>query len=223
MTALDAYTLLAKYVKAPEPEVDPITGDLLPAVDLPFSDFALVLNVVLNRFYNSGKWKGLTTESVVNLIGDQTEFDLPATCESILGAQVGGVPVVVFGRFHQFQPGGPGSSNSGVLSISDQGDRSYKVVGKYDSDTEVKLLCKRRFIPITDESDPVLPDNEAALKMGLLSYSYEDNNDLERADQYFTRALEILNGEAREARGAAQYMLQQSPHGLNLGQLRNLY
>jgi hypothetical protein len=73
------------------------------------------------------------------------------------------------------------------------------------------------------DTDTVLPDNIGALKLGLMSLAYEDQNDLERAEQYFSKALSLLNGEVREARGASQSVLQQSPHGFHTGRLRSLF
>jgi len=212
MTVLEARNLLLRYV-----------GPLDSTTDI---DFLKALNQLRRRFFDSGKWNGLVVETEVTVSGVEYVFILPDNCESILGAQINGKPVVVFGRYHEYLPGGPGEivdSGGAAQAIVDQGDRCYKVLGKGDRDVTLRLTCKRRYVPLDSDDDIVTPDNDGALKLGLMSLSYEDNNDLERADQYFAKALSILNGEVKEARGAAQSVLQQSPHGFHLGRIRNLY
>jgi hypothetical protein len=212
MTVAEARELFLRYV-----------GPLDSTTD---ADFLRALNHLRRRFFDSGKWNGLVTEVELQIYGDDVDFTLPPYCESVLGAQVEGRPVVVFGRYHEYLPGGPGEitdANSGTLALIDQGDRSYKVMGKGNRDVTIRLTCKRRYHPLDEDTDEVLPDNEGALKLGFLSLSYEDNNDLERSEQYFSKALAILNGETREARGAAQFVMQQSPHGFHLGRIRTLY
>lgn len=212
MTVSEARQLFLRYV-----------GPLDSTSD---STFLTSLNHIRKRFFDSGKWNGLLTEIEVPVSGVEHLLILPDDCESVLGAQIDGKPVVIFGRHHEYLPGGPGEivdSGAAVMALVDQGDRCYKVLGKGDRGVDLRLTCKRRYVPLELDTDTVLPDNEGALKLGLMSLSYEDNNDLERAEQYFSKALALLNGESKESRGAAQHVLQQSPHGFNLGQLRNMY
>jgi hypothetical protein len=210
MTVSDARSLLLKYV-----------GPLDSTSD---SEFLSSLNHLRKRFYDSGKWVGLIGEADVYLAENEDSFTLPDDCESVLGAQAEGRPILVFGQMHEFLPGGPGDSiNTPVMMLNQTYGRSYRVSGKGGEPLNLKLSCKKRYSPLRYDTDTVLPDNEGALKLGLMSLSYEDNNDLERAEQYFSKALALLNGESKESRGAAQHVLQQSPHGFNLGQLRNMY
>jgi hypothetical protein len=212
MTVSQARELLLRYV-----------GPLDSTTDL---DFLKALNHLRRRFFDSGKWNGLVVDVEVLVPDGDAEFLLPQECESVLGAQIEGRPVVVFGRYHEFQPGGPGEvgdAGAGALALVDQGGRTYKIMGRCNGDINLRLSCKRRYVPLDSDDDIVTPDNEGALKLGLMSLSYEDNNDLERAEQYFAKALSILNGEVREARGGAQFVLQQSPHGFHMGRVRNLY
>lgn len=190
------------------------------------ADFLAALNHLRKRFFDSGKWKGLTLE--ITITPASGVVTLPDTCESILGAQFDDRPVVVFGRYHEFQPGGPGeidAANQGVPALIDNGDRTYKMMGNYTDVESVRVVCKRRYTDLTADSDVVYPDNPGALKLGLMSLKYEDENDLERAVEYFAQALNLLNGEVREARGASQHTLQQSPHGFAIqnGGIRRPY
>jgi hypothetical protein len=87
----------------------------------------------------------------------------------------------------------------------------------------VRALCKRRFVPVLSEHDDIIPDNMGALKLGLISLKYEDTNDLERATEYFQRALSLLNAELKEARGSQFNTLRFSPHGFGLGRIATQY
>lgn len=214
MTLSEAYASLLKYVGP----VDTTTEQ----------DFTSALNEVRERFFLSGKWKNLVTEAVV--VPDAGVVTLPDDCESVLGAQLDDRPVVIFGRYHEFLPGGPGEvtpEQGGAAALIDQGDQTLKVMGAADV-AAVRLTYKLKYIPLEwpaeGADDPeVLPGNLGALKLGLLSISYETNNDLERAELYFQKALALLNGEVREARGATQNTLQMSPHGWHAGRMRSLY
>ena len=183
--------------------------------------FLAALNQLRKRLFDSGKWKDLTLEvTVVPVAGIVT---LPATCESVLGAQANDCPVPVFDKLHPFQPGGPGHVDplqGGTVALIDNGDRTLTIMGGGTSVTSARLRCKRRYVDLTGDSDTVFPDNVGALKLGLMSLSYEDKGDLDRAEQYFAKALSLLNGESKESRGGAQAVLQQSPHGFHLGRIR---
>ena len=110
----------------------------------------------------------------------------------------------------------PGETNIGY--------RRYRIVRAENAATPVvRALCKRRFIPVLSENDDIIPDNMGALKLGLISLKYEDTNDLERATEYFTRALSLLNAELREQRGSQFNPIRLSPHGFGLGRINRQY
>ena len=102
--------------------------------------------------------------------------------------------------------------------------RRYRILRADDGQTPtVRVLCKRRFVPVTSENDDIIPDNMGALKLGLISLKYEDTNDLERATEYFQRALSLLNAELKETRGSQFNTLRFSPHGFGLGRIPRQY
>lgn len=102
--------------------------------------------------------------------------------------------------------------------------RRYRVTVADTSETPtVRALCKRRYVPIVSESDEVIPGNMGALKLGLISLKYEDTNDLERASEYFTKALSLLNAELREQRGGQFNTMRFSPHGFGLNRVAKHY
>jgi hypothetical protein len=212
MTVTQLQPLLSKYVG--------------PADSVTDATFLIALNQVRQRFFDSGKWKGLVIEA--ELTPADGVVGLPDNCEAALSAQIDGRPAVIFSRQHEVTAGG-----GGAVGLIDNGDRTYKIMGKQDVGS-VKLTCKMRYQdlePVPDEpaedyvEPQVYPDNVGALKLGLLSLAYEDNADLERADMYFVKALQLLNGEVKEARGGAQFTMQMSPHGFHMGgrNIRNLY
>ena len=107
---------------------------------------------------------------------------------------------------------------------TDIGYRRYSIMRADNSETPtVRALCKRRFIPVLSENDDIIPGNMGALKLGLISLKYEDTNDLERATEYFQRALSLLNAELKEARGSQFNTLRFSPHGFGLGKISRQY
>lgn len=102
--------------------------------------------------------------------------------------------------------------------------RRYRVTVADTSETPaVRALCKRRFVPVVSENDEVIPGNMGALKLGLISLKYEDTNDLERANEYFTKALSLLNAELREQRGGQFNTMRFSPHGFGLNRIAKHY
>lgn len=102
--------------------------------------------------------------------------------------------------------------------------RRYKVTRADTSETPtVRALCKRRYVPVVSENDEVIPGNMGALKLGLISLKYEDTNDLERASEYFTKALSLLNAELREQRGGQFNTMRFSPHGFGLNRIGRHY
>lgn len=102
--------------------------------------------------------------------------------------------------------------------------RRYRVTRADTSEVPtVNALCKRRYVPVVSENDDVIPGNMGALKLGLISLKYEDTNDLERATEYFTRALSLLNAELREQRGGQINTMRFSPHGFGLSRVAKHY
>lgn len=93
--------------------------------------------------------------------------------------------------------------------------KRYKISGgEYSS--RLNLMCKRRFVELVNGSDDetlIVPGNEGALKMTLMALQYEDKNDLERAETYFQKAIQLLNAELKEDMGAPVITLQMNPVG----------
>lgn len=93
--------------------------------------------------------------------------------------------------------------------------RRYRIGN--DSSNEVKktmrVLVKRRFVPLINSFDVVRPSNLNAIKHGLLGSVAEDNADLERANYHWNVCRQLLDEELDAYRGAAKPTLQFDPSG----------
>jgi hypothetical protein len=69
------------------------------------------------------------------------------------------------------------------------------------TDKAVRVLCKRRFVPLVDETDLVYPGNLLALRCGLIGDKWITQNDFDRAAASYGRAYQYLDNELKEARG----------------------
>lgn len=71
----------------------------------------------------------------------------------------------------------------------------------------VLLICNRRYVPLRNETDWVIPGCISALRYGLKMLAYESAGQLAEASDAFTRALDFLNQEAKSARGGSRVTL----------------
>jgi hypothetical protein len=91
--------------------------------------------------------------------------------------------------------------------------KRYKL-GSSEFSTRVNCLCKRRYVELVngpDDETVIVPTNEGALKLTLMALQYEDKNDIERAEEYFNKALQLLNAELKEDMGDPVITLQMNP------------
>ncbi len=75
----------------------------------------------------------------------------------------------------------------------------------------VKLICNRRFIPLRNETDWVIPGSISALRYGLKMLAYERAGQIAEASAAFDTALGFLNQQAKSARGGARITLNLDP------------
>lgn len=84
--------------------------------------------------------------------------------------------------------------------------RRYKT-GVIDTSTDpqaIRVICQRRFIPVSEESDWVVPGLISAVKLGIRALMKEDADEDESADRLWGKALQLLNAQAKATRGGAQ-------------------
>jgi len=81
------------------------------------------------------------------------------------------------------------------------------------------VICKLRYIPCVIDTDEVIISNLGALKNMLTSLRFEDENDMERSEMFFMKALQLLNGESKEARGGSRWTLNIESSAFQFGNL----
>lgn len=68
----------------------------------------------------------------------------------------------------------------------------------------IKLICRRRFVPVNAETDWVYPGNMAALRNGVQAWMSENASDYNSASAALSRGLYFLNQEAKTYRGGGR-------------------
>ena len=116
------------------------------------------------------------------------------------------------------------SAGSSVLSVYEPGEtnpsyRRYKV-GTEESRV-FRCLCKRRFVPIVNDSDLVYPGNLGALKMALFAASAENASLTEKAQECWALCYQLLDLEKGAARGNAEIRFNFKPFGQGAKPIRN--
>jgi hypothetical protein len=71
----------------------------------------------------------------------------------------------------------------------------------------VQLICNRRYIPLRNETDWVIPGSLSALRYGLKMRAFENAGQIAEASAAFDRALDFLNQEAKASRGGGRITL----------------
>ena len=84
--------------------------------------FLRIVNDVVERLHNNGKWSGLM--GIVEFENPNGFVTLPRRYSAILGMQLGGTPRTAFTRYFEYNPAGPGDlDETGSLRyLVDHGD-----------------------------------------------------------------------------------------------------
>jgi hypothetical protein len=87
---------------------------------------------------------------------------------------------------------------------------SFETVPRYrryqtgQTENAIQVLCQRRFVGVSAETDWVIPGNLAALKFGLKALRHEDSGYEDKAAKNWAEAMKWLDDEAAATRGGAQ-------------------
>lgn len=85
------------------------------------------------------------------------------------------------------------------------------------STNAIRALCRRRFVPLTEESDWVIPGNLGALRQAIDAIHKEEVDADSDADAMWARAYRLLNEEAKAVSGGNQPQIVLDPFGTGCG------
>jgi hypothetical protein len=88
------------------------------------------------------------------------------------------------------------------------------------TDLVIRCLCKRRFIPVRSDTDPVFPTNLGALKLAILAVASENASDLPSSEGYWASCFRLLDNQIKETRGNAVVRPNIRPSGLGVSNIR---
>lgn len=77
-------------------------------------------------------------------------------------------------------------------------------------------IIKQDYVPLVSEDEEVTPSNVGALKFGLMALLKEDAQDMERAEQFWQKANDLLAKEQDDDIGAGAEGKVQIPDDLQM-------
>lgn len=118
------------------------------------------------------------------------------------------------------------SSDATLVAVYAPGEtipayRRYKVPN-YDGYNMALVHGKLAYVPVTGDTEIVYPGKLGALKLGLMALNYEDKNDFDRADGYWSRALSALDNDRQELDGDASIPVFRVNPGFMAGDIPNV-
>ena len=118
----------------------------------------------------------------------------------VTGIQATPDPAVVMTKFWSLYDAG-----NNLLSTYYPGESrpTYRRYQTNQADKAIRLICQRRFIPMRNESDWVIPGNIPALRSGFWAWKFENGSDVQMAEGAWNKGLSWLNNEAKSSRGGA--------------------
>lgn len=85
--------------------------------------------------------------------------------------------------------------------------------GTWQANRPIGLLCRRRYIPVKNTTDFVVPGNLGAIRFGLRALFMEGANRDDVATPLWALCYNLLNQEHKSKRGKASYTVNFNPHG----------
>jgi hypothetical protein len=164
------------------------------------------LNEICARFLDAGKFTG--TLDRVSMTTTSAILSLPAayqTLERLWAADYGEVPVR--SKAFEFSRGGIGvvSDYTQVWPriALDKGDttggiRQYQITGANNDTLTFIGLCKKRYVPVTQGTDMLVPATLSALTYALQARQWGDKGDGERQRQDWNDAIQQLRDNLGE-------------------------
>jgi hypothetical protein len=108
-------------------------------------------------------------------------------------------------RIYEVDPNN--ASNHIMLAILDPSERvpSYRryfcndipVIEAGDPPVRIRVTGKRRYLPVTQDTDFLILSNVSALRLEMMSLEREDGNDFQGSAEFHKRAQDLLTAEAK--------------------------
>lgn len=201
-------------------------------------EFLRLLQEAEIRVLEAGRWQWCRTRATLTQV--EGIITLTSAQASILGAQIEGFPTPINAMDFEFAPDGigeievrgGGSTRLIDQGVTEEGVRTYKVVGCDNDDFTVEALIHRApatlYDPELDESgvpeDAVYtvtcPDS-GALKLIMLGIILEERYDMAGSMNYFKMAYARLNEREKARRGSAIQQTNIRPSGRGVRGIRN--
>lgn len=156
-----------------------------------------------------GEWLSLSGNMPAETVNTFVEID------SVIKTKTNG-----FVHLYQVDPDTEESSAIGLFHPLEELPlyRRYEIPNQQGYHT-LTILAKKRFIPAVDDNDDLMITNLGALKMMLRAIEKEENNLLEEAVAYETRASVLLSEEYREYLGGVDHRQKLQVKGFAPGTL----
>jgi hypothetical protein len=186
------------------------------------------------RIYSTGSDNGAT----VRIFGTRTETGLPVTDnQGNLGEEITLNSPVVQSLYHYDDITGfqkthtKGPVQMRLLPMGGGAEyllseyQTYETIPSYrrfqtgPNEKTVRVLCQRRYIPVSAETDFVIPGNIAALKFGLKGLELEDAGyeRVQESQECWAQCVNWLNQEAKAFRGGGQIPIMLNAWGVGGG------
>ena len=213
--------------------------------------FLRLLQEADDRLLEFGRWSWTREKITLVPVDNGTNFEvsLPPGFLAILAARFNSTAKDVQSEEFEFAPGGPGEVPivGGDNRLIDNGfqtklfnsvmqtRRVYKVTGAVDvaEDTITALvrLDRADLSAVTSDSSSTggvgtspytrCPDF-AALKLAMLAIIFEEENDIDRSNQYMATALRGLDSKEKSYRAGAKQVFPARPFGSGITGIRSL-
>lgn len=173
------------------------------------------------RLLERGIWKNCLRTLSATITGGEVLF--PRDVETVLSANICGMPTDVRSIFFQFQKNGPGGSigcgGLGYIGCSERFDdcgevyfpqtgskrRKFRYLGSCSSSVELTAVCKIRY-ETKSSCDEMVIKNQEALGLMCQSIMCEKKEDWNGAAAAKQMALDVLEFELREFLGGIQHV-----------------
>lgn len=191
------------------------------------STFLRILQEADTRLLEMGRWQFCKTTTTLTPADGLITLD--SDHASILGIQIDDWPADIHGQEWEFVPDGVGSLEVGTggtllvdQGLNSSGERVYKITGALNADWTINALVLYAPKALALDADTTRCDSLYALKMACYGVVYEEQNSIQDSQNYFQRAVDILDNQGQNQRGSARQTMSMSPAGRGVGGIRAL-